>query len=652
MTKFATLLLLLFTMHTTMANVQLPKVFSDHMVLQRDKNITIWGWAAAKEKVTVQFNKQSKSVVAGKDGQWKVILNPEVAGGPYQLVVKGKNTITLSDILMGDVWICSGQSNMEWSVSASADPANEIKAGNYPTIRHIKIPNVVAGSPQADIKSGAWEVCSPSTVGNFTAVGYYFARTLTKELNVPIGLINTSWGGTHVETWTSRSAFEGNTEFAAMIKKMPRINMDSLSKQKVAQTLKRIEGIQGKLPTNVAEAEAWKNTTFNDASWSKMNIPEMWEGQALGDLDGVVWLRKSIDVPAEDAGKVGTLELGMIDDIDETYVNGVKVGGAGQWNLPRLYTIPAGTLTAGKNTIAIRITDTGGGGGLYGDAAHVTLKVGNTTLPLAGAWSYKVESILTGPAGVGPNAYPTLLFNAMINPLLPLGVKGALWYQGEANTGRAYQYRKAFPLMIADWRKQWAQGDFPFYFVQLATFGADHGTSEKGSTWAELREAQTQTLSVPNTGMVVTTDIGDVGDIHPRNKQDVGSRLAAVALSKTYGKNIVASGPTYQAIKVDGNKIIVSFTNIGKGLITKDRYGYVKGFEIAGADKKFTYAKASIEGDHLVVYSESVAAPVAVRYGWADDASDDNLFNKDGFPASPFRSDDWKGVTEGAKFDF
>lgn len=635
----------------TFALVRLPKILSDNMVLQREKPITIWGWADAKEKITIQFNKQTITTIAAKDGKWKAILKAEVAGGPYQLTVKGKNVITLSNVLVGDVWICSGQSNMEWTLTNTENSDKEIQKADVPMIRHYKIPNTVSPTPKNDITGGAWQVSSPATAGNFTAVGYYFAKELNRELNVPIGLINTSWGGTHSETWTSREAFEASEEFKSMIAAMPHLNLDSLVAERMATMKNRIQKIQGELPGVQDKTNNWMNADFNDSNWPTMMVPKLWEEQALGDLDGVVWYRKSFDVSASEAGKEATIHLAKIDDNDITYINGVKVGATNAYNADRKYTIPAGVLKAGKNVVAIRVEDGGGGGGVYGDAEDVRIAFQNSSSSLAGKWSFRVESYIA-QSTLGPNEYPTLLFNAMINPILPLSIKGAIWYQGESNAGRSYQYRKAFPLMITDWRNHWKQGDFPFYFVQLASYNANGGTSNSGSGWAELREAQAMTLSLPNTGMAVTTDIGDPKDIHPRNKKDVGKRLAAVALNKTYGKNMVFSGPTYQSMKVEGNKAIISFTHIGSGLKAADKYGYLRGFEIAGADQKFYYAKAFIEGDKVVVHCDQVTAPVAVRFGWADDASDNNLYNIEGFPASPFRTDAWKGVTEEGKFSY
>jgi sialate O-acetylesterase len=645
--------LLLFTIIVSKADVKLPRIFSDNMVLQRDQNIAVWGWASPKEKIVVTLNKQTVSAVTGKDGKWKVVLKPETAGGPLDLSIKGKNTVTLRNILIGDVWVCSGQSNMEWPVSASNNPGTEIQNANFPLIRHVKVPLWVASEPQEDIGETSWKVCTPDNVGAFTAVGYFFARDLFTNLTVPIGLINTSWGGTHSETWTSREAFENSDEFREMISSLPKLDLEVLSKKRQAEAFSRIEKIQGSLISDQAEIAKWKAVDTNDDAWPTMKAPLQWEAQQLGDFDGTVWMRKSFHLSANQAGKPAQLSLAMIDDSDDTYVNGVKVGSTIlKWNEPRNYFVPPGILREGRNVIAVRVDDTGGGGGIHGDASNMTIGIDGMSLDLAGDWKFKVESVMSGATALSPNSYPTLLFNAMVNPLTQMAIKGAIWYQGESNSGRSFQYRKAFPLMITDWRKHWGRGDFPFYFVQLASFDAGGGNSEKGSGWAELREAQKMTLSLPNTAMAVTTDIGDPKDIHPRNKQDVGKRLAAIALKNTYGKNIVDSGPVFQSMEIKGDQAILTFTNVGSGLEAKDRYKYLKGFEIASADMKFVYAKASIEGNKVIVSAEGVAAPTAVRFGWADDASDCNLFNKEGFPAGPFRTDNQKGITEGNKFSF
>lgn len=622
------------------------------MVLQRNKPITLWGWADAGEKITITFKNQKKSTKADKAGKWIVRLDSESAGGPYQLTVKGKNTLVLNNILVGEVWVCSGQSNMEWTVQNTNNAEQEIKDADFPEIRQFLVQKAVSSKLEEDVRSGEWKVCSPGTVSDFTAVGYFFARELYRSLKIPVGLVNTSWGGTHSETWTSREAFAGSDEFKQMISSMPPLDLDVLAKQKQEEQLKNLQRMNITLPAK--GVENWKEASFNDKEWKTMKLPDLWEQQGLEDLDGIVWFRRSINISADDAGKEGLLELAMIDDSDESFVNGIKVGATkNKYNEKRRYKIPAGVLKEGKNVIAVRVDDTGGGGGIYGDARDFKLTTaGNVEIPLAGEWSFSVENLSMSNATVGPNSYPTLLFNAMVNPLLNFAIEGAIWYQGESNAGRAYQYRTAFPLMIQDWRNHWKQGDFPFYFVQLASFNSANGDSRNGSTWAELREAQTMTLSLPNTGMAVTTDIGEANDIHPRNKQDVGKRLAAIALNQTYGQKNVFSGPVYKSMITDGNKARVSFTHLGTGLVAKDKYGYLKGFEVAGADQKFHYAKAWIEGNEVVVSSEHVASPVAVRFGWADNPEDANLFNNEGFPASPFRTDTWKGITENSKFTF
>jgi sialate O-acetylesterase len=645
-----TLLFLFFfalTATFSQGQVRLPKIFGDNMVLQREKPINVWGWSSPKEKVTVNFHNQNKTATAGKDGKWKLALDKESAGGPYDLNVSAKSgTVTYKNVLVGEVWICSGQSNMEWPVQATDNAEKAIASATNSNIRHIKIPNTVASMPMDDIKEGVWEVCSPTSVADFTAVGYFFAEKISKELNVPVGLINTSWGGTHSETWTSREGFESSDEFKSMIAGMPKLDLEKIAKEKEQAMATRLSGIQDHYPPTAQEVSSWSSFDFDDSKWSTMNIPETWESQSWPDLDGTVWLRKPFDLSKDDAGKEATLWVAMIDDEDDTYINGAKVGSTQGWNKLREYKVGAGVLKQGKNVIVVRAYDGGGGGGIHGESSTLHMMVGQHNVPLDGTWKYHIESV-KGTSAIGPNDYPTLLYNAMISPLIPYTIEGALWYQGEANADRAYQYRTAFPLMITDWRKHWNQGDFPFYFVQLASWNADDGNSEKGSSWAELREAQASTLSLPNTGMAITIDIGNREDIHPRNKLDVGQRLAAVALAKTYGSKVVDRGPT--ATKLNG--MYVEFANTGSGLMVKDKYGYVRGFEVAGSDGKFYPAQAFIEGNRILLKSDKVKDPTIVHYGWADDAGECNLYNKEGFPAEPFRiGDESKFITKEHKF--
>ena len=644
---FITILTILF-LSTGFGQVQTAKIFSDSMVLQRGIKIPIWGWANAGEKIKIQFNQQTKTVVTGANRKWKINLDPEKEGAPFLLTISGSNQIQIKDVLVGDVWICSGQSNMEMTVKNSNNAVMEIPSANNKMIRHVKIPNNIGDRPHADLlRNTQWKTAVPANVGDFTAVGYFFAKELYAKLKVPIGLINTSWGGTHVETWTSREAFENSEEFKEMIEKIPALNLDSLSKIQKDKMMVVINKLQGGL-AKPEIINTWSETNFNDSKWPQMKVPGLWEEQSLSNIDGVVWFRKTILISEADAGKPAEISLGMIDDNDETYLNGVKIGSTNGYNVKRLYHVSAGILKAGKNVLAVRVDDTGGGGGLYSDANELHLSINNKKQSLAGNWNFQVATLVNNTT-VGPNSYPTLLFNAMINPLIPFGIKGAIWYQGESNADRAYQYRKAFPLMINDWRNRWGQGNFPFYFVQLASFNSANGNSERGSKWAELREAQTLTLSLPNTGMAVTTDIGESKDIHPKNKQDVGKRLAAVAMQNAYGKtNWVYSGPIFRSVKMEGNKALISFSSIGSGLYCKS--GTLQGFEIAGTDQKFYPATGVIKGNLVVISAGTVLQPLAVRYAWADDIPQANLFNKEGFPAGPFRTDQWKGITEAVKF--
>nr|WP_315148112.1 sialate O-acetylesterase [uncultured Flavobacterium sp.] len=645
MKKILIFLFLIFNILAN-ANVRMPLLFSDGMVLQRNKPIPVWGWADANEKIEVRFNNQIKTITADSNGKWMLKLDPEKEGGPFELIITGKNKIVIKDVLLGEVWICSGQSNMEFQVYKTMNAKAEIDDSNYPMIRHFGVAQDLSGSPKEDLKAGKWAVSNKENVGDFTAVGYYFAKKIFAELKIPIGIINTSWGGTCVETWTSREAFENSSEFKEMIAEVPQVDMDAAFetyKNSILDNLKKAQGFE----VTMTNENQFKEINFQDTHWPEIRLPSLWETQQIGNIDGIVWMRKTIVLSAEQAQKEAVLHLSKVDDEDITYVNGVQVGTNKIWDTKRIYKIPAGVLKAGTNVIAVRIVDYSGGGGIYGDSADLKIEFKDSNVSLEGLWKFNVVQV---KIAISPNSYPSLLYNAMVNPLIPYAFQGVLWYQGEANAGRAKQYKIAFPLMITDWRTKWNQGDFPFYFVQLATFDEYGGNSEKGSKWAELREAQTETLKLPNTGMAVTTDIGDAKDIHPTNKQDVGKRLAAIALNNVYDKKMVYSGPTFKSQEIKGNQIILTFDNLGSGLSTSDSNGVLKGFEIAGADKVFYTAKAIIQNSKVIVSAEKVPNPVAVHYGWADDDTEINLFNKEKFPASPFRTDDWEMITANEKY--
>lgn len=623
----------------------MPNFFADNMVLQRDISIPIWGNAGPYENIEVQFHKQKKKVKANKAGKWTLYLEAEKAGGPYLLSVKAKKTIHIKNVMVGEVWICSGQSNMEWTVRQSEGAKEVIQTADNFFIRHIKIDKEIQTIPQGNLKTSGWQMCDSTTVGDFTGVGYFFAKKMYQELKVPIGLINASWGGTNVETWISRDGFEGSKEFKEMIALMPKIALDSLLKLKINKEYKKIEKLQGFAFNENVDANLYKDIDFNDASWSKLYQPEPWENNALPGFDGVVWLRKEVFLTVDHLSEIASLHLSKIDDEDIAYINGIQIGNSEGWDVERNYKIPKGILKEGKNSIAVRVVDNGANGGIYGDSKDLKLVLGNVELPLGGNWKYQIESV---KARVNENDFPSLAFNAMINPLIPYAVKGVLWYQGESNEGRAFQYNKAFPLLINDWRSKWNQGDFPFYYVQLASFGTK-GSSNEGCAWAELREAQFNALKLDNTSMVVTTDIGNPNDIHPRNKRDVGYRLAGLALNNLFGRNDVCNSPSYKAIEIKEGKVVVSFNDIADGLIAANDND-VKGFEIAANDGVFYSAKAYIKNNVVVVSSDRVSKPVAVRFGWVGDTSDNNLFNSVGLPAIPFRTDDWKTVTKGKKY--
>ena len=644
MKKINLFLFILLSSFSLQAAVSLPHIFASRMVLQRNKPISIWGWAKANEKINVQLHKQNIETIANSNGEWLVTLQAESAGGPYELVVTGENKLVFTDVLIGDVWLCSGQSNMAFSVNEAQNAEAEKLAADFPNIREFTVPRAVSSLPLQDVNGGNWVAASPKTVGDFTAVGYFFARKIQQETNVPIGIICSAWGGTVVETWISRAGFESSLEFAEMIKDMPKVDLNEVAKLFHASISKRIENLQ-KAPLIGENDGAFSAAQLDDSHWPILQEPQVWENQALGEFDGVVWLRKNITLNAADLQQPIVLNLGKIDDEDITYINGIEVGRNPNWDAIRSYTIPTGVLHEGTNSIAIRVVDNGGGGGPYSDAAAFTLNCGSNIYNLAGDWHYQVSAI---QAEVSPNSYPSLLYNGMINPLIPFGIKGILWYQGESNASRAAQYKIAFPLLIADWRSKWKQ-EIPFYFVQLSSFNEGNGNSNAGSYWAELRESQTAALQLPNTGMCVTTDVGMSENIHPTNKQAVGNRLAALALAKLYNKKNVCEGPKFKQAQTKKSTLVLRFSHTEAGLETPDNQT-ATGFEIAGEDHVFYPAIASLHKNTISLSNSQVPQPLAARYNWKDDANTGNVYNSAGFPAEPFRTDSWPLISEKATY--
>ena len=641
-TKIASLITVLSLSSMAIADVKLPTIFSDNMVLQRDKKVAIWGTADAGEKVTVTLRGQSVDVTANDQGKWLTEVGPLTVGDPMDVVVKGKNSITLYNVLVGEVWICSGQSNMEFSVGAMGGWKTGVVAADKilqqadnPNIRMFTASKMPHPIPQSDVP-GKWDVASSKTVPGFSAVGYFFAERLNKSLNVPIGMIHTSWGGTPAEAWTSHEALATIPDFKTAAEKLKTEQDYPNSYQKKIDDW---ENKRDQLLSNNSGHDFKDPNSDDKTQWVDTKLP----GLLPDDFDGVMWFEKTVELPENWRGKPITLRLGAIDDFDTTFVNSKFVGESEGYTRNRNYTIPAELTKKDKLVIDVRVCDYAGPGGFNGKTDDLRLEQpGQTSIPLQGDWKQKSAGTLAGlgerPGNLFPgdikNA-PAFLFGGMVNPIIPYGIRGAIWYQGESNATRAYQYRTLFPTMIQDWRTRFGQGDFPFYFVQLASFKTNSGTA-----WPELREAQTMTLSLPNTGMAVALDLGNPNDIHPRNKFDVGQRLAMIAEAKDYGKNTVYSGPMYKSSKVEGDKIHITFDQIGSGLaVRKDEK--LTQFTIAGADKKFVPATAVIEGNEIIVSNPDVKSPVAVRYAWQDNAMDANLINKEGLPASPFRTDDW-----------
>ena len=618
--------------------VRLPHLVSDGMVLQRDVPVKIWGWAAAGEKITIHFNDKIYTCDAGGNGKWTVALQPIKAGGPYNMQVDASNHITVSNILIGDLWVCSGQSNMVLPMERVKEKyPDEIAHADFPYIRQFFLPTVYNFNKQEDdVPPGKWLEATPKNVLSFSAAAYFFARELFQKYHVPIGLINSSVGGSPAEAWMSEDALKAFPGYLAIAQQCKdSLYVDSIKKADNAVTSDWNKNI-AEQDKGLHDIKLWYDTAYDATGWQTMPVPGYWADNGLKGVNGVVWYRKEIEVPQEMIGKPAKLMLGRIVDMDIAYVNGVMCGTTGYQYPPRRYELAAGMLKPGKNVIVVRIVNNGGKGGFVLDKPY-TLTAGGKTIDLRGEWRYKIGTSSAPLAGASTffQYKPEGLFNSMVAPLLNYRIKGVIWYQGEANTSKAAEYAKLFSSMIADWRTQWKQGNFPFIYVQLANFmEAKDQPSE--STWAELREAQRKTLSTPNTAMAVTSDIGEWNDIHPLDKEDVGKRLAFAAQKIAYGDDkIVYSGPLYRSMKTEGNKVIISFSNTGSGLITKGG-GELKYFAIAGADKKFVWAKATIENNKVVVWSDSVSHPVVVRYAWADNPAGANLYNREGLPASPF----------------
>ncbi|WP_245705485.1 sialate O-acetylesterase [Chitinophaga filiformis] len=627
------------------AQVSLPHVFGDSMVLQRGVKIPVWGNSSPGALIVAKLGNVRATAKADHLGKWQLRFPVFKAGGPYVLEVaesgKPDLAIKLKGILIGDVWLASGQSNMEWQVQQAKDAGKEIANANFPQVRFLVVEHSKQVKPQTNISAGKWKVCDTGNVKEFSAVAYYFARKIHRDQKVPVGIIQSTWGGTPIEAWTSREML-----LTSPITREKTLSNDTLAPDRedfVQDSLNQIRLWNMVYnPQNNAD-KIVPAVEYDDADWTTVEMPNVLKDFGIGYYEGVVWLKRKITLPPSFNQKDITINLGHPEMNYSLYFNGQEIC-KNVWysNATHAYTIPANMVKSGENTIAVRIAMLWGGGGLS-PLDDIYIADGSSKISLKGKWIYKKDLEGALPKILNYQYYPTVLFNTMINPVIPFGIKGFIWYQGEANAAAAYDYRTLFPMLIADWRKRWRQGDLPFLFVQLANYMKTKPLPSE-SEWAELREAQTLTLSQPNTGMACVIDIGEANDIHPKNKQEVGRRLALVANKMVYKQACIASGPRYKNYKKEGNRIRISFTNIGTGLSTKDGKE-VAGFAIAGKDKQFYWAKAIIEGNEVIIYADKVAEPVAVRYAWADNP-ECNLINSANLPAVPFRTDEWKGITQ------
>lgn len=619
------------------AGVELPLIFSDGMVLQRDRPIPVWGTAEAGSRVRVEFDGDTTEAVTDNDGRWRLMLPPHAAGGPHRMRIVGAGTTReLHDILIGDVWLASGQSNMEWTLSRAASAATEIARATDPAIRHFKIPHTWSGQRQWQLEGGSWIASSPETAGDFSAVAHLFAREIRATAGVPIGIIDSSWGGSRIEAWMDAETL--GLDPAQIARDAERMRTEEAAAQ---SGMRSRLAHWGPMP---ADDAGWQAEHLDERDWLPISVPMLWEQAGWAGLDGVAWYRTSFELSEAQAKRGVRLSLGRIDDSDDTWVNGIAVGAMrNQWNTPRSYEVPARALHAGRNSLAVRVIDGGGGGGIHGPSEEVCLQGSEdrACVPLPYEWRFRVADAVFSTVD-GKQHKPTLLYNRMIAPLRDIPLRGVIWYQGESNADTpedALRYRQQFAAMIRQWRGQWASPELPFLWVQLANFVSGRDTPTQ-SPWALLRESQSAALALPFTAQAVTIDIGASGDIHPTNKQDVAHRLALAARHLAYGQSLLHSSPFFERVEFRGSEAHVRFDR-GATLMVRGGGDRVSGFALAGADRVFHPAQARIEGDRVVIRSAEVPEPHAVRYGWRDNPEDADLIGRERLPVSPFRSDAW-----------
>ncbi len=645
---FIAVCLLLLVFHSSsFSTVRLPQLISDGMVLQRDRKIRIWGWAAEGEKIAVKFTGKTYRTVTGPEGKWAIELPAQKAGGPYSMDIIGSNTINLKDILVGDVWFCSGQSNMVLNMERVKERyPDEIANANYPEIRNFFVPTASdVRQVHDDLPPGKWIASTPEDVLGFGALTFFFAKDIYQNYHIPVGIINSSVGGTPIQAWISEDGFKELPKYAqrvemfrdtAFINRMTRpalTGRDQTTRTSKPPVRQPDKGLSGPVP--------WYDPAYVPEGWHKFWLPGYWDDQGVKGLNGVVWFRKEINIPVSMTGKPAKLFMGRIVDADQVYVNGVLSGSITYQYPPRRYDLPSGLLKPGKNIIVVRVTNNSGKGGFVPDKPYY-LTADSENIDLRGDWQYKVGQVYSPVSfgsgsrapGLSMQNEPTGLYNTMVAPVINYPVKGILWYQGETNANNPGEYESLLRALITDWRNKWNEDVLPFLYVQLPNFmEVQYLPSE--SNWAELRDGQRKVLSVPNTAMAVTIDVGEWNDIHPLEKRVVGERLALAARNLVYGEvKTVYSGPLVSSASVDGKRVIISFDHIGSGLTVKGG-GELDQFALAGEDKKFVWAEARIEGDKVIVWNDDID-PSWVRYAWADNPESANLYNKEGLPASPF----------------
>ncbi len=620
------------------AQLTMPYLFSDNMVVQRNEKWSVWGESSPNDTITIYFNQQKAITVSDSHGHWKTKLAEEMAGGPYNLILRAssnKQEVRIENVLVGDVWLASGQSNMEWQVQQAMNADEEIKNANYAEIRFFNVPHAKELKPQTDTKGGCWEVCDSLSVKDKSAVAYYFSRKIHKDIGVPIGIIQSSWGGTPVEAWTSKEQLLTSPIGAPKAKESETITLKDFEKDSI--DLIRFWDIVYNPDT--ALVSEISDFSYNDNGWSTLQMPSIMKNWDMDGYEGMVWLRKHFIVGNKSIDNSWHLYLGHPEMNYSVYINGVEIC-KNMWNANKThdYTIPDNVIHTGENVITVRMAALWGGGGFNPPADSMYLSNGSEKISMAGDWLLKEDLEPQIPKIVYYQTSPTFLFNGMINPLIPYAVKGFIWYQGENNVDEATDYATLFPLMIKDWRQRWGMDELPFIFVQLANYMKEKPEPAE-SNWALLRESQTKTLSMPNTGMACIIDLGEADNIHPKNKQEVGRRLALIAEKQVYEKNVSANGPMLDNYEIKGNKVIVEFKNTS-GQLMLSKGNELLGFALAGKDKKYYWAKAKIKADKVIITSSNVKNPVAVRYAWADNPHC-NLVNAEGLPAVPFRTDSW-----------